>query len=63
MDQRIVKNSRLRSALFAVAGDSPIALDRVAKERVLTRSDHPMRKRTPSDLGYPNGKKVLSFGK
>lgn len=61
------ETDRLRSALFAAADSHHRRADDVVDdgddERVLARADRPIRKRTPSDLGHPNGKRTLSFGR
>ena len=66
VDPSNAEKNRLRSALFAAA-DSHNRRANVGDdgddERVLARADRPIRKRTPSDLGHPNGKRTLSFGR
>ncbi|MEZ5229155.1 MAG: hypothetical protein R2710_21550 [Acidimicrobiales bacterium] len=62
MDQSNAETNRLRSALFSAA-DAASNGDPTPTDRVLVRSGRPMRKRTPSDLGHPNGKRSLGFGR
>ncbi len=67
VDPSNAETERLRSALFAAADSqnrrADDTLDDGDDERVLARADQPIRKRTPSDLGHPNGKRTLSFGR